>query len=369
MDKNIVKSQFNNIYDNRILLIDFTGQGELCENYSTLIVSSKMFITVPINITGEVHFSNNYVDWNIKVNLNLGETSEDTKNRFITVKGKYFRVLLSSSNTELESTYLETSLSKVHIDKYSDDGNDVDMNDSLNTINSSVETLDTSIGSSNTKLDAVNTNINTLDSNNNSNFITVNSKLDMNNNFLNIINSTNTGIKNSVNIITNNYIDNDLKYLRNQGRCFILGTQHYHGSNEQKRMLGIYNDDVTKRVFIYSINLTVSGGDTNARIRGELEFFNNDVPKSGTNITPINIKVGETTNFADNIYCQKDYQYSTKIGDAFTYDLAHSGTSTMFDLQEEYIELPKGYGLGLNINFAQNTPNSGASIRFFVVDV
>ena len=41
----------------------------------------------------------------------------------------------------------------------------------------------------------------------------------------------------------------------------------------------------------------------------------------------------------------------------------------MFDLQEEYIELPKGYGLGLKINFAQNTPNSGASIRFFVVDV
>ena len=56
-------------------------------------------------------------------------------------------------------------------------------------------------------------------------------------------------------------------------------------------MLGIYNDDVTKRVFIYSINLTVSGGDTNARIRGELEFFNNDVPKSGTNITPINGKL------------------------------------------------------------------------------
>ena len=117
MDKIIVKSQFNNIYDNKILLNDFTGQGELCENYSTIVISSKMFITVPINITGQVHFSNNYIDWNIKVNLNLGETSEDTKNRFITVKGKYFRVLLSSSNTELESTYLETSLSKVHIDK------------------------------------------------------------------------------------------------------------------------------------------------------------------------------------------------------------------------------------------------------------
>ena len=43
MDKNIVKSQFNNIYDNKILLNDFTGQGELCENYSTIVISSKMF--------------------------------------------------------------------------------------------------------------------------------------------------------------------------------------------------------------------------------------------------------------------------------------------------------------------------------------
>ena len=127
-----------------------------------------MFITVPINITGQVHFSNNYIDWNIQVNLNLGETSEETKNRFITVQGKYFRIFLLSSNTELESTTLESSLSKVHIDKYSDDVNDVVINNPLNTINSSVETLETSIGSSNTKLDAVNTNINTLDSNNNS---------------------------------------------------------------------------------------------------------------------------------------------------------------------------------------------------------
>ena len=85
MDKVIVKSQFNNIYDNKILVNDFTGQGELCENYSTIIISSKMFTTVPINITGQVHFSNNY----IKVNLNLGETSEETKNRFITNISEY----------------------------------------------------------------------------------------------------------------------------------------------------------------------------------------------------------------------------------------------------------------------------------------
>ena len=45
------------------------------------------------------------------------------------------------------------------------------------------------------------------------------------------------------------------------------------------------------------------------------------------------------------------------------------GTSTLFDLQEEYIELNYGYGMGVNINFTQNNPNSGASIRFFVVDV
>ena len=89
MDKIIVKSQFNNIYDNKILVNYFTGQGELCENYSTIFISSKMFITVPINITGQVHFSNNYIDWNIKVNLNLGETSEDTKNRFITNISEY----------------------------------------------------------------------------------------------------------------------------------------------------------------------------------------------------------------------------------------------------------------------------------------
>ena len=181
--------------------------------------------------------------------------------------------------------------------------------------------------------------------------------------------SINTDTKNHLNIIRNNYIDNDLKYLRNQGRCFILGVQHYHGSNEQKRILGIYNDDITKRIFVYNINLTVSGGSTSARIRGELEFFYNDVPKSGSNITPINIKVGETTNFTDNIYCQTNYQYLTKIGNAFTYDLTHMGTSTLFDLQEEYIELNYGYGMGVNINFTQNNPNSGASIRFFVVDV
>ena len=61
MDKIIVKSQFNKIYDNKILLNDFTGQGELCENYSTIVISSKMFITVPINITGQVQFCNTSV--------------------------------------------------------------------------------------------------------------------------------------------------------------------------------------------------------------------------------------------------------------------------------------------------------------------
>ena len=44
----------------------------------------------------------------------------------------------------------------LHIDKNSDDGNDVDMNDSLNTINSSVNTTNTKLDMNNNLLDSIN---------------------------------------------------------------------------------------------------------------------------------------------------------------------------------------------------------------------
>ena len=292
MDKNIVKSQFNNIYDNKILLNDFTGQGELCENYSTLIVSSKMFITVPINITGEVHFSNNYVDWNIKVNLNLGETSEDTKNRFITVKGKYFRVLLSSSNTELESTYLETSLSKVHIDKNSDDGNDVDMNDSLNTINSSVNTTNT--------------------------------KLDMNNNLLDSINSTNTDILNSL---------YPLRKKRNAGQCFSVTLNAADGLSINNCFMSLYNPfDNNKTLYVYQISgsLQTTNVYTSTDIYSFIGYSN-----PGTMFTPHNVSFGHSSISTMECFIQGTLVGRSKFE---SFRVKSGANPTFLDFQEDIIK-------------------------------
>ena len=248
----------------------------------------------------------------------------------------------------MESTTLEASLSKVHIDKYSDDVNDVVINNSLNTINSSVETLDTSIGSSNTKLDAVNTNINTLDSNNNSNFITVNSKLDMNNNKWDTIN---TSIQASSDLLKTN---------RNAGKCYSVGYDSIGASNRQQMDYSIYNPIGSgKTLYIYQIFFSIVTGGievSNVTISSLSSYSNPDIL-----FTPHNVKF--SSNSTSSMECFRDATLFGLTRFEFFSFLTNSGPFVL-DFQEDIIEISEGCGLNLNFNSGVGI-DAGINFRYY----
>jgi hypothetical protein len=170
--------------------------------------------------------------------------------------------------------------------------------------------------------------------------------------------TTNTNLLNTISAVNNvlNYNkNNDLKYLRSQGKCFTIGSQ-FLDKSDNYYILSLFNNGTgNKNQYIYRIRYCFDNDNT-GDTKSLLQIHKITAASGGTTMTPRNLQLGSNnTSTLDirkaNPTVSKDSDYINLVyGDAPT-DSTHLQTVEL----PEAIEISNGNGLAFYFNISPNS--------------
>lgn len=172
-------------------------------------------------------------------------------------------------------------------------------------------------------------------------------------------------IYNQTLIIKNFRLFNDIRYQRNQGNCYSLSTNDYTSNinNITNHILQIFNDNVNYTVYLYFVNFTISNS-TDAQYKTGLRIIKTSTKTTNYNETTAvnfsNLKLNGNNIPSNIIATNKTTNITTDTNDningtLYSKFINTNNAWTIFDkindikFQDEFIEIPSGYGLNFNI--------------------
>jgi len=172
-----------------------------------------------------------------------------------------------------------------------------------------------------------------------------------------------TDINTNINTLYNYTINNDLRYLRSQGKCFTT-SYNYVSTAKTLNMLSLWNPlGSGKKLYVYRIGAQFDN-DGNADYATRVILYGTSVQPTGGNLqTPRNLSLGNNNTSSAEARNTFSHGANYVISNLMTADEPGLNLYNTFEYPE-YIEIAEGHGI-FTILYANTSTNKLRAMNTF----
>ena len=163
-------------------------------------------------------------------------------------------------------------------------------------------------------------------------------------------------------------INNDLRYLRSQGKCFNT-SYSYVGTAESRTMISLWNGTNDKKMYIYRITCQFDNDGNNDYATRVILYSTNTEPTNGSLTTARNLQIGSNNTSSATIRQNFDYVGAnvTTFAHLLTADEPGLNLYNTFDYNE-YIEVLPGNGFFSQLYCNNSTNKLRVNCNFYYIE-